>query len=82
MNLEDIEKGNFKVPLNKGQVDYLTLQFAVSNNAMINTLTNMLIEADVFKGETRDNVIKQINSEYEKRYNEQWASVVNAIHSK
>lgn len=82
MNLDDIEKGNFSIPLNNNQVDYLTLQFAVSNNAMINTLVNMLAEADVFKGTTRDATMKRIIYEYENRFNELWAETLNSIHSK
>ncbi len=81
MNLDDIEKGQAAIPFDMGKAIAEILRLSAANNAMLNTLMNvMLEESDIFKD--KEEAIKLIEEENAKRFNSLWADVLHQIYRK
>lgn len=81
MNLDEIEKGNTSIPFDPGKAIAETLRLTAANNAMLNTLLNLIIErSDLFSD--KEEAIKFVEEENSRRFNELWADVLHQIYKR
>lgn len=80
IDLSDIEKGNFRLPIDRDQTLLEILRLSVSNQAMINALINTLInESSLFDETDKDKFAVKIREQYDSRFNEMWAEFYNVV---
>ncbi|PRY51491.1 hypothetical protein B0I27_10776 [Arcticibacter pallidicorallinus] len=83
IDLSDIEKGNVKLPIDSTQALVEILRLSVSNQAMINALTHVLLfETSLIPESERDKIAEILKDRHDSRFNEMWAAYVNAVAKK
>lgn len=80
MDLSDIEKGKFRLPIDRDQTLLEILRLSISNQAMINALMNALInESSIFDETEKDKIAAKVREQYDSRFEEMWAAFYNVV---
>lgn len=81
IDLSEMEKGPINLPVDNSQALLEILRLTVSNQAMINALTNALLnEGSIFPKEERERIAEFIKEQHDSRFNEMWAIYLRAIY--